>query len=354
MRDARKSTARRLLMAIVAGVVLAASLGAVETFSQRRRRVEKMSAEQREALFRSEQLFHDLLPQDQQRIRDLHDQIESDPDRDKLLATMNRYSKWFETQPAFRRAKLLDKKATLKDRLATIEQFLKIVKTPGPSTDIHLDNKNRRFLAAWLDSYTMEHEARFIEGMSHANPEFAKLPKDQQQAVLRENLLRRWQSADPKGEMHIAGHERDRLLAGLSPELRAKLEAKEPHERDRIVTGWLRETASHELDEQLADFFEKTIDYEERDRLMSLPGDEMYKSLGEQYRAHLKQSMPAEPPRDHPWPHGHRPGPPRGSGARRGPENRDEKDPRAGFDPKGSPELSPPEKNRPEKPPAGP
>ena len=98
-------------------VVLAASLGAVETLSQRRRRVEKMPAEQRDDLFRSEQEFRDLSPQEQQRIRDLHDQIESDPDREKLLATMGRYCKWLKTQRRFRREKLLDKKMTLKDRL---------------------------------------------------------------------------------------------------------------------------------------------------------------------------------------------------------------------------------------------
>ncbi len=131
-----------------------------------------------------------------------------------------------------------------------------------------------------------------------------------------------------------------RLRAGLSPELRAKLEAKKPGEQDRIIAHWLRETASreleasHELDEQLADFFEKTINVKERDRLMSLPGDEMYKSLSDQYRAYLKQSKSAEPPRgDHPpRPRGHHPGPPRGSGTRRWPEIRDEKEAPAAKD----------------------
>ena len=128
-------------------------------------------------------------------------------------------------------------------------------------------------------------------------------------------LLRRWQ-AGGTGTMPIAEPEMARLRAGLSPELRAKLEAKKPGDQARIIADWLRETASHELDEQLADFFENTISAEERDRLMGLPGDEMYKSLSEQYRAHLlKQSKPAEPPRhgDRPgWPRGRRPGPPCG------------------------------------------
>ena len=62
-----------------------------------------MSAEQLDGLLRAEQQFHALSPQDQQRIRDLHDQIESDPDRDNLLATMNRYSKWLNSQSLLRR-----------------------------------------------------------------------------------------------------------------------------------------------------------------------------------------------------------------------------------------------------------
>ena len=138
----------------LAVAVLAASLGAVETLSQRRRRVEEMSAEQREELFRSEQQFRALPPQEQQRIRDLHEQIESAPDREKLRATMNRYCKWFETQPPFRRAKLSDKKRTLKDRIATVKEFLA---KQGPAKDLHLDDRSRRALAAWLDRYTAEH-----------------------------------------------------------------------------------------------------------------------------------------------------------------------------------------------------
>ena len=69
--------------------------------------------------------------------------------------------------------------------------------------------------------------------------------------------------------------------------------------------------ASHELDEQLADFFEKTISDKERDRLMSLPSDEMYESLSDQYTAYLEaievgRAAAGRPPR----PRGRRPGPP--------------------------------------------
>jgi hypothetical protein len=308
-----------------AGVVLVASPGPVETLSQRRRQVEQMSAEQREDLLRSEQQYRALSPQDQQRIRDLHEQLESAPDRDKLRTTMNRYCKWFEAQPPFRRATLMDKKKTLQDRIAMVEE---LVRRQGPSKDIRLDDRNRRALAAWLDHYTAEHGPRFIESMAPTHPTIVKLPPERQQAVLRELLLRRWQMGGPGGQMQISEPELARLRAGLSPELRAKLEAKTPAEQNRIITEWLRETASHELDEQLASFFEsKWIDDEERDRLMALPSDEMYKSLSDQYSAHLRQLKPAErPPRQR----GRHPG------TWHRPENPDEKGPPPGKDFKGS------------------
>ena len=338
MRDAKK-----LLGMLAAGGLLFASLGAVETLSQRRRQVEEMPAEKRKDLFRCEQQFRALTPQEQQRIRDLHDQIENDPDREKLRATMDRYCKWFETQPLLLRDKLLDKKNTLKERVATVKE---LVKKQGPTKNLRLDDKNRRVLAAWLERYLAEHESRFIEGLAQGPLSgFARLSPDRQRAALRQNLLRRWQTGGPNGQPPIADDEKARLLAGLSPELRSKLEAKKPGEQARIIAEWLRETASreieasHELDEQLADFFEKTLTDQQRDQLMSLPGDEMYESLSKQYLAYLmKQSKSDEPPRGNRsfWPHGHHSGPPRGSGGRLWPESRDGKEPRARRDSKGS------------------
>jgi hypothetical protein len=254
---------------------------------------------------------------------------------------MNRYGKWFETQPTFRRLKLLDKKPALKDRIATVKAFLA---KQGPAKDLHLDDRNRRALAKWLDRYIADNKVRFIENMAQgSHPGIAKLPPDRQQAVLREMLLRRWQAGLPNGQMPmpVAEHEMARLRAALSPDLRSKLEAKKPSDQDRIIAEWLRETASHELNEQLVDFFENSISDAERDRLMSLPGDEMYEGLSKQYRAHvLKQSKSAEPPRRDdqprrgerpPW-RGHHPGSPWGPGARRWPENDDEKASSAGKD----------------------
>ena len=214
-----------------------------------------MSAEQRDELFRSEQQFHALSPQDQQRIRDLHEQIESAPDRDMLRATMNRYCKWFETQPPFRRVKLLDKN----------EDVRKIAWQPsrnswqtGPVQDIDLDDKNRRaWPPGWIVTPT-EHGPDSSKAWPKVpireSPSFRPTGNRRSSARISCGAGSR---AVPTGQLPIADNEMARLLAGLSPDLRAKLEAKKPGEQIRIIADWLRETASHELDEQLADYFEK-------------------------------------------------------------------------------------------------
>jgi hypothetical protein len=208
-----------------------------------------------------------------------------------------------------------------------------------------------------------------MENMAQAShPEIAKLPPDHQRAILREMLLRRWQRGGfngpggpipigefppdavppagrrPNGPMPITDSEMERLHSGLSPELRAKLEARTPQEQSRIVREWLRETATHELDEQLGDYFENVISDEDRDRLMSLPGDDMYDKLSTRYSDYVEKKSPDmarrgdQQRRNGQWQRSHRPGAP-GNGSPR--TSRDGGDAAVGREPKGSNETVP-------------
>jgi hypothetical protein len=322
-----EQSARRMLVACLGALFLVASLGAVETLAQRRRRVEAMPPEQLEELFRCEKEFRDLPPEERQRIQNLHDQIESAPDRDVLRATMNRYCKWFEMQPLIRRAKLRDKKNSPTELLAMVEKFRQDQKDSGK--DLRLDNKNRRALTAWVDRYVTEHAPR----------------SDQQQAIAREMFLRRLQAPGPMGQLPIAEPDLDRLRADLTPELRTNLAGRDPAEQRKIIRGWLRETASRELDERLADFF-NSMDIADRDQLMSLPGDEMYDTLSREYRAQMQMQTKAGDPQhrndpsrrnDRAWPRGRHPGP-RGSGDRHLPKDNADGEP--GREPPPSPRSS--------------
>jgi hypothetical protein len=319
-----------------------------ETVSQARKRLEAMSADQSEDLFHNEQVFRALNPEEQKRIRALHAAIQSDPERNKLLAVMNRYCKWFEEQPPYRRGELQVK--TPKER---IEEIRKQVETPTfHGNEIRLDDRNRQALARWMDRYTTTHEAdpEFLfqgprAGIGNPAPGMPrgmvpsgglratpigenspaggiKLTPQMQHRAVRAMLYRRWKSGNPAIDPRVSEEEMADLRASLSSEIRERLDDRSAAEQAQIIAGWLRETASSELDERLAEYLE-SLSGEQRDGLMSLPSDEMYKKLDEMYRAHLGwQARPGEPgyydqPRwgDGSWTHRPRSGSPRGSGS---------------------------------------
>ncbi len=320
--------AKRLLVAAMAVAFLAIGLGAVETLAQRRRRLEAMPTEQRDRLLRAEHEFRALSPQEQQRIRDLHQQIEAAPDRDELLATMNRYCKWLGSQPPSRQKKLADKKVSINDRILAIKDSVK----RHPAWDIHLDDVSRRALVAWLDRYATEHGPEGLSaGPRPGGPRMlpdpqrvAKLPPERQRLIFRALFLRRWQLGGPNLPP-VSNAEMARLRAAISSDVRTRLEAKKPADQNGIIFDWLHEAASRELDEPLAEFFE-TLEPGEIDRLMSLPPSDMYKALANMYRDQmLGEGKPGEPPhRNDPQRRGqwrnHRPGAPWNSAGRRRPD----------------------------------
>jgi hypothetical protein len=158
-----------------------------------------------------------------------------------------------------------------------------------------------------------------------------------QRRAVREMLYRRWQSGKPAVLPPISEAEMARLRAGLTEDLRRSLDARPAAEQPGLIAAWLREAASAELDERLADFFENTLGDEDRDRLMGLPPDDMYGELCRLYDANMvKQGKPSEPRRPEPprkgdriWPRGRSPGPGWSPAGRPGLETRDGKDPKA-------------------------
>ena len=98
-------------------------------------------------------------------------------------------------------------------------------------------------MVAWLERYTAEHGAGFVETKEGPAGGTAALSPDKQRRVVRVRTLQQWEKSGPNAPMPIADHERDRLLAKLSPKMRAKLEGKTPAEQAQIIADWLQKTA---------------------------------------------------------------------------------------------------------------
>jgi hypothetical protein len=159
-------------------------------------------------------------------------------------------------------------------------------------------------LWSWMNDCAARHEKQFLENLPEPRrKELAKFsPTEQHRIVIRE-LGRRWQAAGPgKPPPMMTEDDLVRLRADLSPESRRHLESLPPGKQWRQVAEWIYYAVrqrhapglfSKAADERLADFFENVLIDVERDRLLSLPGDEMQRELLGMY---LRRTKPPETP----------------------------------------------------------
>jgi hypothetical protein len=261
--------------------------------------IDEMTAAQKEELRRRREQFAALSPAQQQRLRQLDAELRRDPDGPLLRETLNRYCQWLSAQPAYRGMQLLEL-----DPAARIKQ---IRQEQSRGFGKRLETKDLEAIARWIDQYATEHEARLLEGLpaSHRAALAGLAPAARHRIVL-ETVCQHWQSGSRAAQGAISDAEAAELRARLSPEARARLASRPAAEQSRLLAVWIRQAARQQLgtrrgegaallsglDDRLADYFEFQLSPEERDRLMSLPAEEMQQRLRQLY---LAQAKPAEP-----------------------------------------------------------
>ncbi len=273
------------------------------TNSQRRKVVESMTPDRSKELFDTERKFREYSsPEEQQRLLKLYADIESDPNREKLLAIMNRYCEWFDGLPLPASNDLQQRNPV--DRAVQVKKMLDGGQFAG--IDIRLDEASRQGLARWLDRFIADHETQILQQVAavaagngrtaspgprpnvSVRPDIdaagglAKLSPQRKRLFVGGWLLRYLLSDKPVKSPPLSEGDMANLRASLSKEIREKLDARPPKERHRIIAAWLRETLWPDLDEQLVEYFDK-LSPDVRDRLMALPVDDMYHELYSAY-----------------------------------------------------------------------
>jgi hypothetical protein len=310
--------------------------------------IQDMSAAQKEDLYRRRQQFAAMTPDEQERIRRLHEQLQTDAEGEKLRETMVRYGQWLAALPAYSGAQLLEL-----DPAERVKQIRQMLQEQNRLFGRRLDAKDLKAIISWLDQYATEHEAGLVEGLPKAQQaQLAKLaPAARHRAVLR-TVCQHWQSGNRTAHPAITDADAAELraqLSQLSPELSSRLESKPAAQQSRVLEAWIRQAARQQLvaqrgeglsllpglDNQLADYFEFQLSPEERDRLMSLPADEMQQRLRELYLTQTKSGEPGKGRADRPA-KGKRPAGP-------GPKSKKEARPAAKSPPEPSPAEKPPD-----------
>jgi hypothetical protein len=283
---------------------------AVESLAQRRQRIESMGLGEKAQLLRLDERFL-AMDQDQQRqLRQLHQAIQDARDAAQLRQIMHHYYEWLKTLPLYTRTELGGLEPA--ERLEAVKKRLK---------DEHgqrLGDQDSEALWRWMNRFALQHEKQLLDRLPELRrKELTNWTPQARQPMLLALMDVGWrrQSTGPGRPPPLMTEEDLASLRGeLSAEMRLYLESLSKTKQWQQVAAWMHHAVRQQHahadfwtvnDERLADFFEKELSDDERDRLLSLPGDEMQREL---QRLYLTRTKPPEgsPRRGHP-PTGERP-----------------------------------------------
>ena len=243
--------------------------------------IQNLKPEQKDELVHKRERFAGLGPDEQNRLRELHEQIQKDDEADELRGITNRYYKWYRLLPSYSRPELTlsaeKRMAWIKDRKQ--KEQTEITNRPPAGKDSEV-------LWKWMEDYEAEHEKTFVD----------KLPEWIQKnlKVMPPAAIRRWVMMmmwpRPQGEKNKESQFSDGNLVELrsifTTETQKLLEAKSKAEQIKILQNWTHNLVRQNnpgrgpgMDKLLAEFFEKDLTAEERDSLMILPSEDMQQRL---------------------------------------------------------------------------
>ena len=152
------------LILVLASSSLSPGVGA-ESLQERRERIDKMTAVEKEALQRKETRFRSLSPEEQQRLRSMHSEVTQAPDGAELQQIMVRYYAWLRTLPPGQRKDILslppDERLTRIKKILeiqSIERFKRLARTK-------LEDRDVPVIKAWIDDFMERHKDELIAAL---------------------------------------------------------------------------------------------------------------------------------------------------------------------------------------------
>jgi hypothetical protein len=287
--EVRVSAAALLLGAVLLAEGVHAESG--KAAGAARARVDKMSAEQKRALWQKRERFNRLSPQEQNRLRRLHHDISTHPEARRLQQVVTEYTAWLKTLSSGQRAELLGMAPS--QRIAEIKRLLQEQEANQMRGFVahELADEDLTAIIHWMDDLLERRQDELLRrapvGMRQ---KLANIEEPQRRRMLIYWVLRRGPVRDM---LHPKTEDVDRLKSRLSTRARKQLEeARQAGHLDGLMQRWMRAAVSSKKAaptverEQLREFYHKTIDAREREYLESLPPERMRFELIRMYRSH--------------------------------------------------------------------
>lgn len=285
----------------------------------RRRWLESLDNRQQHLLRRNIQRFQALPASEQDRLRDMYAEIQAAPDRGELEKTIRRYYEWYKLLNVYQRMDLqryagserIERIRRLREemvlasfagidsrRIRWLLEMLAQQSGARPSAeDIHT-------LIRWVEDFAMERGDQVREHLpSEDRRKVERFLQNVDDDMHRREMLAmtwlKWQAENPDDRSILTDADLGRLRERLSAESRATLSSLSPSEQVKIITNWLRVFVFHRFmarrgpgdwrhtpdETELFDFMEEELTEEERDELLRMPTNEMYRELMNRYIA---------------------------------------------------------------------
>lgn len=278
---------------------LGLAVRADDSLSARRDQIEQLTPEQKLQLQQKKARFESLTSAEQQRLRDLHGQLEVHAGSDELMQVLRRYDLWLSSLPSGERARLLamppdERIQQIRKKKREFEESLF-----GQLSSSRLNPDDVRLLFDWLDKLIADQE----DGLrGRLDPRTAawlgKIPEGpRRRFMILGSLLR---ERGPEGLPQPSAEQIDTLVKQLSVEAQEKFRTQTTStEQQALVRQWIqiallsRWLPPPVSEKELQRFFVEDLSAEERESLERRPRDELSHELRRRYfHYQLRRRMP--------------------------------------------------------------
>jgi hypothetical protein len=277
--------------------------------AERAEKLAKLSVEEKEELLRKKERFDDLKPEEQDRLRKLHESLESKPDAEQLSTVMKNYANWLKGLQPTQRSEVLSMPAD-----ARIEAIKKIVGEQEKQrfldfAQLFLPPEDQAQIHQWLDDFVATNEKEIMDAFQYDERRRFREIKDDR--ARRKALILRIGYRRPDSIPFPSQEEIEQMTTKLTETTRKELEKPSTEEERserarRLVYAAIGSIAIPPASEEELRKFYATMPADKRAELEKLDDGHLQRELRKRYRMEKFREQA-----------GWRGGPPRGGG--RGP-----------------------------------
>lgn len=257
-----------------------------------RQHIEQLAPLEQQQLLRLAKRFHELPVAEQNHLRHLQADLESDPQASQLFEAMRLYHEWLKTLTPGQRAELVELPTA--ERLTRLRQ-LDEQSRPRTADNQMLTQEDLRRMGAWIEGFIWKHKDRILADAPIQRRAFLEtLDEPMRRRALMIGALQRWQSIGLT-DLTPSPEEIQQLEQQLSPAAQQRLTAAQTsQEKKTLLKEWVGLAVQQRLEmsgrglamvdeRELERFFAENLSSDERDRLLSMPRDQMQRELKRLY-----------------------------------------------------------------------